>query len=115
MTGEPEKPSDFKCHLSSSGNNTVTVEWTPGQNGGFVQTFMIQYRTEGENKWKEDFVVEQKNESISTKVVLENLTANSIYIVRMHSMNVEGNSSFTTEQIVRTLSKLVGLLDVWLL
>lgn len=31
--------------------NSVAVQWTPGFNGGFQQTFVLQYRKTGTHPW----------------------------------------------------------------
>ena len=74
------------------------MEWEPGINGGFVQTFVIQYRKEGQDKWDEHFKVDNITANQKRrKATFDNLVANSVYIIRMYSKNIRGNSSVTRQ------------------
>ena len=102
--GKPKQPSNFRCHLSTSSSDLIVVGWDSGLNGGFIQTFVIQYRYEVQTIWEENFVEETAFTDTETMmVVLDNLQTQTVYIIRMYSSNTKGNSTFTAEYKVAIL------------
>ena len=63
-----------------------------------MQTFVIQFRQEGQDNWDEHFKVDNETMKQKTrKATLYNLIANSVYTIRMYSKNIRGNSSVTRQ------------------
>ena len=63
-----------------------------------MQTFVIQFRLEGQDNWGEHFQIDNVTANRKTrKATLDNLIINSIYIIRMYSKTIRGNSSVTRQ------------------
>ena len=63
-----------------------------------MQTFVIQFRLEGQDNWDEHFIVDNENANQrARKATLDNLMINSVYIIRMYSNTIRGNSSVTRQ------------------
>ncbi|XP_076107481.1 cell adhesion molecule DSCAM-like [Mytilus galloprovincialis] len=81
----------------------LTVLWNRGYNGGFPQTFFIEYRQETMEKWRQsDPVIDSMQARMSN--ILFNLSPQTRYLVRVLSTNVIGESKKTDNTLIITLA-----------
>ncbi|CAC5372145.1 unnamed protein product [Mytilus coruscus] len=88
----PEPPTNvsvisFESHL--------VVSWCPGYNGGFPQTFFVEYKSEDQEMWKRSGPVIDNMEIRMSKIVYV-ITPNTRYHVRVLSKNEIGEINTTT-------------------
>jgi hypothetical protein len=77
--------------------------WTPGFNGGFPQTFILQYIYSQEDKWHSVQVQDTNEQTMS--YMLTGLLSSKVYNITMFSMNEKGNSPYTQNLQITTKSK----------
>ncbi|XP_076088315.1 neural cell adhesion molecule 1-like [Mytilus galloprovincialis] len=64
----------------------LEVSWCPGFDGGFSQTFVIEYKTETEEMWRQTEPVID-NMQHTMKVLLYDISPNTLYYVQVLSKN----------------------------
>ncbi|XP_076102256.1 semaphorin-4D-like [Mytilus galloprovincialis] len=109
LTCPPNKPNHMSVINSSKAS--LTFQWTPRSSGDEVydyQTFVIQYRICTTFDWlSKNFVVTgAKNDPQTANI--SDLTAGSLYDIRMTASNTIGSSSYTDVIVVSTLSENVA-------
>lgn len=67
------------------------LRWRAGFNGGFSQTFFIEYRRRDEEKWK---VIHIKDHNQNTYSI-DGLTPETEYLIRLFSRNIKGDSGLS--------------------
>lgn len=84
--------------------NAVIISWHKNFDGGFEQTFYIEYKIEGKRNWKS---VESLNTTSSAEVSwqITGLRSSQTYFFRMFARNSLGESSRTDVQIIKTKGK----------
>ena len=94
-------PFGLTCRLVSVISKSVLVSWTPETDGGFKQTFYVQYKQSAKTEWTEVTVREdQKTYAGNYSVMLKNLSPGLTYQIRMFSRNSKGRSPTTEEWTV---------------
>ncbi|VDI65572.1 Hypothetical predicted protein [Mytilus galloprovincialis] len=92
----------------NSSKASLTFQWTPTSSGDEVydyQTFVIQYKICTTVDWlSKNFVVTGATNDPQTANISD-LTAGSLYDVRMTARNTIGSSSYTDIIVVSTLSE----------
>ena len=93
ISGPPNPPENIAVSVVSL--TSVRVEWDPGFSGMIQSTFHIQYRKVGETDWIEvtaaaSYTLERQSVDIA------GLDADTDYVLRMFTSNVNGVSSITT-------------------
>ncbi|VDI05334.1 Hypothetical predicted protein, partial [Mytilus galloprovincialis] len=79
------------------------VVWDPGFDGGYQQTFFVEYRQESENTWKRSGPVVDDNRQVRFSKILNSLNPKTRYQVRVLSKNEIGYSNQTAVTSVMTL------------
>ncbi|CAG2226573.1 IGSF9B [Mytilus edulis] len=82
----------------------LEVVWDPGFDGGYQQTFFVEYRQESENTWKRSEPVVD-NRQVRLSKILNNLNPKTRYQVRVFSKNEIGDSNQTAVTSVMTLAE----------
>ncbi|VDI11168.1 Hypothetical predicted protein [Mytilus galloprovincialis] len=82
----------------------LKVVWDPGFDGGYQQTFFVEYRQESENTWKRSGPVVD-NRQVRLSKILNNLNPKTRYQVRVLSKNEIGDSNQTAVTSVMTLGE----------
>ncbi|VDI11165.1 Hypothetical predicted protein [Mytilus galloprovincialis] len=72
----------------------LEVVWDPGFDGGYQQTFFVEYREESENTWKRSGPVVD-NRQVRLSKILNNLNPKTRYQIRVLSENEIGDSNKT--------------------
>ncbi|KAH3813969.1 hypothetical protein DPMN_142443 [Dreissena polymorpha] len=98
--GEPAMPKQFWVVEESATDNSVTVEWIPGFNGGEDQWFVIRYKQEVSEHW----LYKNVSENI-TKQSIGGLVAGTSYQFKMYAENSVGNSEETRVLTLVTRAK----------
>lgn len=72
----------------------MTVSWYPGFDGGFDQMFLLELRTDFSLNFT---VIVPKNETTTENMdyILDNLSSNTAYFIRIFSRNKIGDSNKT--------------------
>ncbi|XP_076088491.1 nephrin-like [Mytilus galloprovincialis] len=73
----------------------IAVSWCPGYNGGFPQTFFVEYKAEDEEVWIRSGPV-TGNFEIRMSEIMYDIIPNTRYYVRVLSKNKIGESNTTT-------------------
>ncbi|VDI70161.1 Hypothetical predicted protein [Mytilus galloprovincialis] len=82
----------------------LEVVWDPGFDGGYQQTFFVEYQQEPENTWKRSVpVIDNRQVRLST--ILNNLNPKTRYQVRVLSTNEIGDSKQTAVTSLMTLAE----------
>ena len=100
-SGPPCKPYNFT--VGDPGLDKVVVTWIRCFHGGFPQTFVVQYSTDG-SEWTNGSFVEG-GLSISDEplnATLIGLKSNTQYYIRVYAFNVKGASDETDVVDIRT-------------
>lgn len=107
--GPPNKPNYMSVINSSKAS--LTFQWTPTSSGDEIydyQTFVIQYKICTTVDWlSQNFVVTGATNDPQTANISD-LTAGSLYDIRMTASNTIGSSSYTDIIVVSTLSENVA-------
>ena len=94
-------PFGFTCRLVPTISKSVQVSWTPETNGGFEQTFHVQYKHDTKKEWTELNVNEDHTtETGNCSVIIKNLSQGFTYQIRMFARNSKGRSPITEEWTV---------------
>ncbi|VDI81381.1 Down syndrome cell adhesion molecule [Mytilus galloprovincialis] len=93
LDGAPETPSNF--NITSSSETSITVQWTPGYDGGQKQTFYVQYRTSGTNTWMIQKITTINQLDIHNFYTLSGLQEKTTYEIRMYAQNAFNQSPKT--------------------
>lgn len=96
LTEEPQTPTNIQLH---SGANYMYVEFEPGLNGGFPQTFIIEYRKASSGPWSQ---VEVDNSH--TNYHIKHLDQGTEYELRMYSFSKLGNSTISDNYSIYTMT-----------
>ncbi|VDI38213.1 Hypothetical predicted protein [Mytilus galloprovincialis] len=83
----------------------LEVIWDPGFDGGYQQTFYVEYQKEAENTWKRSGPVVDKRH-VKMSIILNDLNPKTRYHVRMLSKNEIGKSNTTAVSSVMTDAEL---------
>ena len=92
--------------MSGSSSTSITVGWVPGYNGGFRQTFYIQFRIEHADTWTSiQAVTGQIGQTNNRKhfYTVYNLRPRTAYEIRMYSSNVRNQSDPTLIETAGTI------------
>ena len=101
LKGSPGMPFGFTCRLVSAISKSVQVSWTPETDGGFEQTFHVQYKQDTKKEWTEVNVKEdQTTERGNRSVIIKNLSPGFTYQIRMFARNSKGRSPITEKWTV---------------
>ncbi|VDI39854.1 Hypothetical predicted protein [Mytilus galloprovincialis] len=93
----PSIPENIRITELATG---CIVRWTSGYNGGFQQSFFIQYRLRNTNIWSS---IGPFNDTINNFYQVDGLDPNYGYELRMFSRNHYGSSNVTEIYEVKTL------------
>ena len=96
----PEPPTNFEQIRYLVTDNSFTVRWTPGLDGGYPQTFILRYMTSSESEWTEVSIPGQDDEPMN--YTLTNLESSTEYRVKIHSRNKLGESVYSDTLHIRT-------------
>ena len=99
-TGRPEAPKDFIYEANSVTNNSVKLLWRQGQNGGYNQTFVLCWHSDGE---KEKIVKISESEEDEREYILSELSESKLYTVTIFAENRVGKSKVTNPIHITTL------------
>lgn len=80
-------------------SKSVQVTWQEGANGGFEQTFVIQYKEENSGNWIEMYVARNKTGEGYHAVEINALSPGSTYKIRLLARNEKGSSNATDDWI----------------
>ncbi|KAH3797283.1 hypothetical protein DPMN_150861 [Dreissena polymorpha] len=94
---KPSVPGYFHYTQHLQNQTTVTFYWLPGDNGGSVQTFIIEYKTTGSQVWEQLSVVENTSTPLMNASV-DNLSTGTEYQARIFARNKFG-ASYATDTI----------------
>lgn len=78
----------------------IQVSWIPGFNGGYPQTFYVQYRRIDDTNWETHNVSNGKQNTTTTLV--SNLEPGTEYFIRMFARNEINGSNYTRQFTVQT-------------
>ena len=98
--GRPEAPKDFSYDAKRLTNNHVKLLWKQGQNGGYNQTFVLCWHTDGE---KEKIVQISESEEDEREYILSELSESKLYTVTIFAENRVGKSKVTNSIHITTL------------
>ncbi|XP_062395791.1 nephrin-like [Sardina pilchardus] len=97
-TNHPEPPSDLRLlHVS---NNSVTLEWKPGFDGGLSQTFRIRYHWKGFSSYHYVDVFPPK----ATVYTVTGLLPATTYNFSVNAVNNMGESSYADGNTALTVT-----------
>ncbi|XP_013408315.1 hemicentin-1-like [Lingula anatina] len=99
MRGKPDPPTDISALKVSA--VSVTVQWTSNKNGGYEQTFTIQYKAPGED-WQSITNIEDPGYKRRRSYKVQNLQADTQYRFRVESRNKDGSGGYSYELVVQT-------------
>ena len=101
ISGPPCKPLNFS--VGNPGFDKLMVFWIRCFHGGFPQTFVIQYSTDGSEWTNASFVEGGLSNSIEPlNTTLTGLQPNTQYNVRIYAFNVKGASDETDAIDIKT-------------
>lgn len=98
----PDRPSIPENITITELATGFIVRWTSGYNGGFQQSFFIQYRLKNTNNWS---LIGPFNDTRNNVFQVDGLVPNYGYELRMFSKNLYGCSNVTEMFEVQTLGK----------
>ncbi|XP_041372788.1 deleted in malignant brain tumors 1 protein-like [Gigantopelta aegis] len=92
--GPPNIPSDITTWSRDS--TSVAVSWIEAFNGGFPQTFLVQYRPNTTSEWS-NFTrqVPERGFHANHTAVLSDLQPGTSYLVRVLASNMDGHKDFS--------------------
>lgn len=95
--GSPSLPLNVTIFPISNG---AQISWIQNFNGGFNQTFFIDYHLKDDNIW---MTIQLQNSTNSRKIswTIGNLHPGCLYVFRMFSRNKIGDSNKTEEIVVK--------------
>ncbi|CAC5357888.1 DSCAM [Mytilus coruscus] len=76
------------------GTKSVIIDWSGGHNGGFTQTFVVEYKLESQEHWFYQTNVSETNTTNYSTVICD-LLPNEPYNIRMYAVNRMNRSQFT--------------------
>lgn len=94
LTGEPEKPTIIVLKSSA---NYIYVEFEHGNDGGYPQTFIIEYRKASAGPWTQITV-----DNSHTYYYIKDLESETEYTLQMYSFNKIGNSTIAEDYSIYT-------------
>lgn len=105
IAGTPEPPLNVTVVPVANG---ARVEWTTNFNGGFKQSFFVEYREQGDKKWEK---VKTLPTTLNNRMfwTIGNLHEDRSYSFRMFSRNIIGDSNKTEEFDLKIFSKMFCL------
>ena len=103
FTGKPDPPMNFNITSTSITEDSITLTWRPGFNGGFQQTFVILYKTKLDTLWLNKTVYDTGRKTMN--YTLSGLSSMQEYEIEMFSKNREGTSAKTGRIQFKTKGK----------
>jgi hypothetical protein len=100
---KPEPPSNFEHLENSASEESLTVQWKPGLDGGYPQTFILRYRKASEKIWNEISIQHESENTIN--YTLTGLASGTEYDVEIYSFNKLGQSAPTVTLRIKTQGK----------
>ncbi|KAH3813991.1 hypothetical protein DPMN_142467 [Dreissena polymorpha] len=104
FTEQPSMPQQLLVLDAIVTESSVTVQWTPGFNGGEDQWFMIGYKKAADETWTYINI-----SSTGTQLNIGELVSGTMHEVKMHAENIIGKSDETTVFSVTTKSGISGM------
>lgn len=103
VPGYPEPPLNVTVVPVANG---ARVEWTKNFNGGFKQSFYVEYREQGNKRWEK---VKTLPITVNNRMfwTIGNLHEDGSYSFRMFSRNKIGDSNKTEEFDLKIFSKML--------
>ena len=101
ILGPPEKPINVVIHEKTQ--NSITVGWKAGLNGGYPQHFKVFYREKGKKIWKES------QDSISGLKTGEsiNYTISDLYAANEYEITVVAINQFMGRTVSQAAVQMV--------
>ncbi|XP_052099533.1 semaphorin-2A-like isoform X3 [Mytilus californianus] len=102
-TGHPDKPKHLK--VTKTTVDTIYLQWLPGNNGGYTQTFVFDYQIESSSSWTtQEYNQGVIDESFQTYQIT-GLVNGKVYVIKMCAKNIIGSSQHTDVISVSTASR----------
>ncbi|XP_052214828.1 protein turtle-like [Dreissena polymorpha] len=98
---QPSIPQQLLVVDAMVTESSITVQWTPGFNGGEEQWFVIGFKKAADESWTNENV-----SSTVTRLTIGELAAGTEYKVKMYAENIIGKSDDTTVLSVITKSSI---------
>ena len=86
-------PTDLKV---TAIYDAIVVSWRPGFNGGFQQSFFVDYQANGNAYWNSIQASEED------RTIIYGLQQETKYLIRMFARNMINDSSFTNVKVAET-------------
>ncbi|XP_052224942.1 hemicentin-2-like [Dreissena polymorpha] len=90
----PKIPRYFHYTQSLHPEASATFYWLAGYNGGYIQTFYIEYKQIESQRWDQVTVVEDKHEQLMN-ITVGNLRPETEYQARIYAINKIGSSDIS--------------------
>ena len=103
ISERPDAPTNIRVKAKGITETSAVIQWTPGFNGGLKQTFIIQYTT-GTDGADEQWT-EVHGGVETTHNIIENISPNTVYTVRVYANNTIGMSDISESIQFKTLGK----------
>mgnify|MGYP000113759434 CR=1 FL=1 len=91
----PRQPTEFQEITESITETTARLSWKPGFNGGLPQTFIIQYRTDGD-VWTNITAIPDNQAAMEMDYTLTQLSPGTMYTAQIIAYNDIGESGKTS-------------------
>lgn len=105
--GHPDKPRHLQ--VTKTTDDTIYLQWLPGKNEGYDQTFVFDYQIESSSAWTtQEYNPEVNDKSVQTYQIT-GLVHDKVYVIRMCAKNIFGSSKHTDLIAVSTASRGVNL------
>lgn len=98
----PDKPEKPNINEVFPYIDNIIVSWTSTFNGGKEQQFILEYKNAEASEWNAVPAINDSSANCCHHVI-ENLVADTEYMIRIQAMNELGESKFTKIRIVKTL------------
>ncbi|XP_052247857.1 major surface trophozoite antigen 11-like [Dreissena polymorpha] len=98
---KPDIPRYFHYTQNLQNQTSLKFYWLPGYNGGYVQSFYIEYKKTGSQVWDQVSVVEDSSVPLM-KATVDNLSPATEYQARMFARNKIGDSD-STDKVTFTI------------
>lgn len=82
--------------------NSITLRWVSGFDGGFDQTFIIDYRVQKTELWLQKEVLSTESDYDPQIYELNNLQPAVVYEIKVCAQNVIGTSADTVSIMIST-------------
>ncbi|XP_071160918.1 cell adhesion molecule Dscam2-like [Mytilus edulis] len=82
--------------LTEAKQTQISVSWTPGFDGGYLQWFIVEYQEIGDMYW------ENETSNSSNSLVIDGLQPSTRFLIRMFARNMIDDSNRTEDILVQT-------------